>query len=219
MTTPPYFYHLCGRNVLQQAAPGNSLSAIFVQRFCSQNKSTFTNLESSQTLGSSREPPAFTFFDPNSRYGEKSCSDKACVKAARVPTANRPRDLSFIVPQARDDGGSEAALQGKKKRAAYAALLTNSIPPILGLLAIGYRLFLGYTGASVRPPNPSACGNRASSGRLSTGVGGIGGGGFIKRPLLMISRTWLPSRVSYSNSAFAIAIRISLRCVKCFMAR
>jgi hypothetical protein len=63
MTSPYYFYHLCGRNV---GATGGSRE--WPQRdFCTtitvrNGKSIFTNLESSQALGNSREPPAFTFF-------------------------------------------------------------------------------------------------------------------------------------------------------------
>ena len=55
-------------------------------------------------MGNSREPPALTFFGPNSRYDEKSRGDEPCVKAAPLQGADR---IGLA---------SEAAAPGKNKK-------------------------------------------------------------------------------------------------------
>jgi hypothetical protein len=56
-------------------------------------KSIFTNLESSQTLGNSREPPVFTFFGLIRDTPENRLVRRHALKRlpSRVPTACRPR--------------------------------------------------------------------------------------------------------------------------------
>jgi len=65
-------------------------------------------------MGNSREPPALTFFGPNSRYDEKSRGDEPCVKTTPLQGADR------------NGLASEAALHGEKtKRATGVALFTK----------------------------------------------------------------------------------------------
>ena len=135
--------------------------------------SSVRHLQSNQTLGNSREPPCFHVFRPNSRHHKKPRNDQTSVEATPLQGADR---IGLA---------SEATLHENKKKGRLRGPSCKNQNKRRTVPPGSYP----YTGASVRPPNPSGRGNRDSSGRLSTGLDGIGGGGFSNLPLLMISRT------------------------------
>ena len=87
---PRYLYRLCSRNMRQRVARENDPARFWVPRFCSQGKFTFANLDSSQALGNSREPPAFRFSGPNSRRDKNRVVTRHAFKRlpSTVPTVS-----------------------------------------------------------------------------------------------------------------------------------